>query len=967
MNKLFLLSALLLLQPAAQAQSKRSMDTGSIPAWGTRLRWPAISSQAKPWTRWWWMGSAVDSNGLRMNMEKYRAAGLGGLELTPIYGVKGYENRFIDYLSPEWMKMFSYTLGEARRLGLGLDMSTGTGWPFGGGPLIDSVYACKEFFYKSWSLKGGESLKDTVRYIQEPLVHTDGFPKPTIDQLVEPVFANKNRQALALDQVRFRRSLPPQILMAYSGTGAMIDLTDKVNAAGLLDWIAPVGDWALYAIFQGSHGKMVERAAPGAEGNVIDHFSTAALTKYLSRFDTAFGIAGIGSQFPGPRAFFCDSYEVDDARGQSNWTPGFFDLFRQYRGYDLKEHLPALFGKDSKENNDRVLCDYRETISDLLLDKFTRAWGAWAHAKGAIIRDQAHGSPANILDLYAAADIPETEGEDALRFKFAVSAAHVTGKKLASSESVTWLNEHFLSGLGDIKRAIDGYLLGGVNHIFYHGTAYSPPDDPWPGWLFYASVHFTPNDPSWPNFHVLNQYIARCQSFLQEGAPDNDLLLYYPLYDSWSDRGRELLKHYDKMEPEFNGTGFSACAEFMQRQGYAFDYISDKQLQQTGSPGADILTSGGTHYRTVLLPACKYISNAAWDKLIRLAEHGVTILVYRNLPAGPPGWADLATRNNDFTKSSGRLHFAATGDQGIQTAVIGQGAFILGDDIGKLLQYAKIRRETMVTDSLEFVRRKYQRGHCYFIVNRSSREWKGFVPLATGGVSAGILDPMDYNLGAARLEDGENGVKKIYLQLAPGASCLVQTFPVAISSKPYRYYEQAGAASEITGKWKIRFLDGGPRLPAPATVSQLGSWTALDGEEVKTFSGTAGYTIEFARPGAKATDWKLDLGKVNVTAQVWLNGTRMATLLGPPYQTIIPASMLHATNTLEIRVSNLMVNRIEDMDKKAIPWKKFYNTNFPAHFKEDRDVKGLFDTSKWAPLDSGLSGPVTITPLLSSW
>ncbi len=77
--------------------------------------------------------------------------------------------------------------------------------------------------------------------------------------------------------------------------------------------------------------------------------------------------------------------------------------------------------------------------------------------------------------------------------------------------------------------------------------------------------------------------------------------------------------------------------------------------------------------------------------------------------------------------------------------------------------------------------------------------------------------------------------------------------------------------------------------------------------------------------------------------------------------------MLHSTNTLEIRVSNLMVNRIEELDREGVVWKKFYNYNFPAHFIEDRGAKGLFDTSKWTPMASGLSGPVTITPLLSSF
>jgi hypothetical protein len=298
----------------------------------------------------------------------------------------------------------------------------------------------------------------------------------------------------------------------------------------------------------GWHGKMVERAAPGGEGYVIDHFSKPALDHYLDRFDQAFK----GQDISGIRAFFNDSYEVDDARGQSNFTPQFFDEFIKRRGYDLRDHLPALFGNDDKENDNRILCDYRQTISDLLLDNFTKPWHEWGKSKGALIRNQSHGSPSNILDLYAAVDIPETEGDDVLRFKFATSAAHVTGKPLASSESATWLNDHFLSSLGDVKQAIDKYFVGGVNHIFYHGISYSPKDAPWPGWLFYAAVHFNQTNPFWNDFSTLNQYITNCQSFLQQGKPDNDVLVYYPLFDSFSERGEKgLLKHYDAMKPDF--------------------------------------------------------------------------------------------------------------------------------------------------------------------------------------------------------------------------------------------------------------------------------------------------------------------------------------------------------------------------------------------------------------------------------
>ena len=75
----------------------------------------------------------------------------------------------------------------------------------------------------------------------------------------------------------------------------------------------------LYALFVGLHGKMVERAAPGGEGYAIDHFSSKAANNYFKKFDEAFK----GYDISYLRAFFNDSYEVDDARGQANWTPIF--------------------------------------------------------------------------------------------------------------------------------------------------------------------------------------------------------------------------------------------------------------------------------------------------------------------------------------------------------------------------------------------------------------------------------------------------------------------------------------------------------------------------------------------------------------------------------------------------------------------------------------------------------------------
>src|SRR5690606_28700124 len=190
-------------------------------------------------------------------------------------------------------------------------------------------------------LSAGQKLKEKVVFIQEPYLRTvnnqvyevhdttiTGVPPTgslkepllagntpfTIDRLVQPVEANKNLQGLALDQVRFERPLPLHKLMAYGQDEKILDLTKYVSDDGTLDWVAPAGMWKLYAIFIGWHGKMVERAGPAGEGNVIDHFSKPALMHYLKAFDDALSKADIQTL----RGFFNDSYEVDDARGNAD-------------------------------------------------------------------------------------------------------------------------------------------------------------------------------------------------------------------------------------------------------------------------------------------------------------------------------------------------------------------------------------------------------------------------------------------------------------------------------------------------------------------------------------------------------------------------------------------------------------------------------------------------------------------------
>ena len=460
--------------------------TSAAPPQPQEPAWPPVTSTTRPWTYWWWLGSAVDRENIAKELRRYHDAGLGGVHLIPIYGAKGYESRYISYLSPKWMEMLRFTIEEARRLDMDVDMTLGTGWCFGG-PNVPEHHS---------------GLRATCKIIDVPA-----------GGKLETRFAPGTVLAL----------------VAYDAKGKPTEITARVDAKGQVTWKPANGAWKVYAVLEKSSRVKVKRAAPGGEGFMLNPFYGEAIENYLHRFDEAFD----KYDGPKPRAIYHDSYEY-----HSEWSPDLFAEFEKRRGYRLQDHLPQMFGSGTDDTTARVKCDYRETISDMMVENFMPAWTGWAAEHDMQSRNQAHGSPGNLLDLYGAASIPETEmfsrDREMLVCKFASSAAHVTGgRPLVSSETGTWLSEHFTETLGDMKRLVDELFVSGINHVFYHGTCYSPDEAAWPGWLFYAATEMNPRNSIWHDVPALNAYITRCQSVLQDGQPDNDILLYWPIHDLW--------------------------------------------------------------------------------------------------------------------------------------------------------------------------------------------------------------------------------------------------------------------------------------------------------------------------------------------------------------------------------------------------------------------------------------------------
>lgn len=897
------------------------------------LGWPRITKEMRPGTRWWWMGNAVNKEDISCLLKEYHEAGLGWVEITPIYGVRGYENQFIDYLSPEWLEVIDHTVSEAAQLNMGVDMITGTGWNFGG-PSVSPENAAHKVLFRSYTLTGGGRLTEPIKYFQTYALNADIWNIPVVPK--------ETREA------------PLHALVACSDNGEVLDLTNKVEESGRLDWEAPPGEWKVYAVFNGWSGKQVKRAAPGQEGSMIDYFSKEALMNYLSRFDKSLEFYQANSI----RAYFNDSYEIDGA----DWTINFFIEFENRRDYDLRRHLPALFGEGSEEKVSRIKSDYRETISELLLEEFT-LWTHWAHEKGSMTRNQAHGGPGNLLDLYTASDIPETESEDPLEMKFATSAAHLTGKKLVSSESCTAMGEHFTVSLADVKSELDRFLIGGVNHNFYHGTTYSPPDVPFPGWTFYAPVNFIPSTPIWRDFPQLNGYVTRVQSFLQTSHPDNDVLLYFPVYDVLYHNSDGLLYNNGiaRVRDMLKGSFYEA-AKMLWNQGYTFDYISDRLLADVKFMPDGVLESlGEMKHRIIVVPNTRLMPLDTLERLVDLAEEGATIIFQSNLPDDVPGYHNLVERRESLKQVLTNVgSFEETEQPDVREVKIGGGRFLVGENLKEILEFAKVPRESMTDRGLWFNRQSYPGGYCYFIKNMSEKEVDDWIPISVKAKSVVIFDPMQLRSGLAAIHQ-ENDVTQVYLQLQPGETCVLRTFSSQeVKGQKWEYLHVDGEPYEIKGTWDVTFIEGGPTLPKSFKTQNLVCWTKLGGAEAEAFAGTAKYTLAFRKPDNNVDDWVLDLGEVHESARVRVNEQHIGTLICPPFRLPIGKVLHEGINELEIEVTNLAANRIRYMDRNKIPWKeKFYNVGIRGY-----GIGGYpFDASNWPLVDSGLFGPVRLIPV----
>jgi hypothetical protein len=854
---------------------------------------PAAFSTSKPWAYWWWPGSAVTETGITHNLEAFSKAGFGGLHIIPIYGAKGYESKFQPYLSDGWQQKFAFVLKESKRLHLGIDMTLGTGWPLGG-PQIRKEDAAKSYKIEEISIAAGQKW------------------------------------------------LVPQDVIAASVFVNQVFSEELVTAKKSSFQAGPKGA-RVYVLFENLTNQQVKRAAPGGEGFVMDHFSLSAFEHYCESF-----VPLLKKSHAPLRALYNDSYEVYGA----NYTPDLFAAFQRLNGYDLREHLDVLAkAKAESEDDNAIWADYHRTLAQVLLSEFTQPFATWIKQMGFVSRDQAHGSPGNLLDLYAAVDIPETEffgskpfnipgyrvdpDYDSIRFgipdvrnlKLASSAANLTGKKLVSSETTTWLGNHFKVSLAQVKPVVDQVFIGGVNHIFYHGATYSPPEVAWPGWLFYASTNFNPQSHFWEALPELNRYVENCQNMLQANPTDSDVLMYFPMEDIWHERNGKGKTHpldlHANSRDWMKNTSFGHWSEQMQTKGYQVDYISDLLLKglQVSSNRMFKTASGGT-YKMLLIPAAHYVSLETMELLAKWVKQGLPVYFLDHLPLKPNTFG-----LTDAEKA--RWHTA-------REAMLMRW---VSDPIN-ILERHRIIRESIADQGISFIRKRSAQGAHYFMANLSNRFTEGMVHLAKGSMDMELLDPMTGMKSVVHA----NKDKEFFLHLAPGQSVLLRQ--VATKSKLQLVGDMVISPIEPLAKVALSFPDKSLKF---SMLDSLQYWTRDSSTHDYWGKGTYAFDFELTAeqlPQAKV----LHFDQVRDWVRVKINGIDLGIVWALPYQIQIPAGVLKATNHIELEVTNVSANRIRKLDRERVNWKNFYEINFV-----DIQYKP-FDASTWEVTESGLQG-----------
>ncbi len=901
------------------------MTTGNVSLEALQNGFRTPPSDNRIMMRWWWFGPAVTRTELEREMQAMKEGGIGGFEVQPVYPLvlddPALGIRTLHYLSDEFIDALRFTAAKARELGLRMDLTLGSGWPYGG-PQVPVYQAAGKLRVQRVPVSG------SARRIPLPDMSAG-------EKLLSAYLARVDGRTLAGESFR---ELSP------SGDGAVyVPLPLE-------------GPHEVVFFIESRTGQMVKRPAVGAEGFVLDHYDRAAVDNYLKqvgdRLMQAFRSAP-------PYAIFCDSLEVYE----SDWTPDFLEQFRKRRGYDLKPYLPALIA-DVGPKTGAIRHDWGMTLTELLEERFITPMRDWAHRNHTLFRLQGYGIPPATLSSNDFADLPEGEGAQwrILRAsRWASSANHIYGRPVTSSETWTWLHSpSFRATPLDVKAEADLHFLQGINQLIGHGWPYSPESAGYPGWRFYAAAVFNDKNPWWIVMPDLSAYLQRMSYLLRQGKPANDVALYLPDDDAWASFATG--GHVNMIETLRARVGPDVVDRVL-AAGFNLDFFDDRALMKAGRVEKGGLALGTNKYKVVILPNVERIPMESLRRLEEFAADGGVLVATRRIPALAPGLIASAEEQGRIREISQRLF------EGPSPA-----AHFVKDEAGDLARDLQewMRPDVLISPAhpqIGFVHRSSVDAEIYFLANTGNVPVDAGATFRVQGMNPEWWNPYAGTVLPAHVEARPDGGTTIRLNIEPYGSRVLVFTKRSLPSSPGRQGPEGPSAVDLTSDWQVYF----GKDTKPIHMEKLRSWTEY--EATRYFSGVAAYEKEIIVPDsflAEGIRVHLDFGEaqpvagqrpesrmqawidapVREAAVVYLNGRRVGSVWHPPYSLDLTGSLTRGPNRLRIVVGNLAINH---MAGHSLPDYRLLNMRYGVRF-EPQDMKNL------QPLPSGLLGPLRLIP-----
>lgn len=854
--------------------------------------------QARPWVYWVWTGKPTRA-ALTRDLEQMKEKGIAGCIVYDVQtgrGVNWWTSKVVrdgqdyrtvptgDYRSayytpvptgplqswtPQWLSLVCYAAGEAGRLGINFVVSDGLANTSGD---ISEKYGEQKLVWTVTSVQGG-------REFQGILPAGAGWTK-------------------------FHRDIAVLAVPDQDGfaPGKVINLTKKTDAIGQLRWQAPAGDWKIFRFAQ------VPTGARNEWGYFNDSMSAEAMDK---QWDVTMAPL-LKEMTPAERRALKGIEDDSWEAGKIGWTKLFPEEFKKRRGYDLIPYLPILAGEPMGDADlrQRVLRDYRLTISDLIADYHYAHLNTLARENGLTFYSEAAGPNFDQADLLKTSSkvamamaefwVPSAHRptmDSRFLLRNAANANHIYGNDITMCESFTSLGPEWEQTPFTLKPVADQAFCDGLNKVCVHNFSQSPSLTAKPGYVYVAGTHYEPGITWWNETPAFNAYLARCSAMLEAGKFVADAIIYHG----------DNIGHGEQRKTILPTLG----------EGYDHDNCNSQVLlTRMGVRDGRIVLSDGMSYRVLVLADQQTMPFADLKKIEALIKAGATVV-----GRPPTGMSGMPLRRHEpqkFNELAERMWGGLDGSQ-VTEKQFGDGKLIWGQTARQVLQREGVPPDFAVSGvsdggTIDWIHRRTEKADIYYVASRWEKPESVDCTFRVSGRQPELWDPVTGETRDATAFRQKDGCTSIPLQFGPcGSIFVVFTRPIPPDStgSASSNYPAMNRVTMLTGPWRVNFDPkwGGP---AETVFDHLTDWTNSADPGVKYYSGTAVYHKEFNWRGdlAKNQQLVLDLGEVDDLATVQLNGHDLGVIWSKPAQVDITRAIQPGKNELTVAVVNLWPNRL---------------------------------------------------------